>query len=76
MIILWLNDDIANKQFTKSLLMPFQDLPQKTVLLTGKIEGLKAGLHGFHVHENGNLGNGCKDAGAHFNPFGVRVIFR
>ncbi len=56
--------------------MPFQDLPQKTVLLTGKIEGLKAGLHGFHVHENGNLGNGCKDAGAHFNPFGVRVIFR
>jgi Cu-Zn family superoxide dismutase len=48
-----------------------QDVPQKSVLLSGKIDGLKSGLHGFHVHEKGELGNDCKDAGPHFNPFGV-----
>ena len=25
-------------------------------------------LHGFHVHENGDLGNQCSDAGGHYNP--------
>ena len=34
-----------------------------------KISGLKAGKHGFHVHEFGNLTEGCKTAGAHYNPF-------
>jgi len=31
---------------------------------------LKPGLHGFHVHEFGNLTDGCKTAGAHYNPSG------
>merc|ERR1719264_878571 len=39
------------------------------VLITGRIDGLKAGKHGFHVHMKGELGNACKDAGGHFNPF-------
>ena len=26
------------------------------------------GLHGIHVHQEGGLGNGCKDAGGHFDP--------
>lgn len=25
--------------------------------------------HGFHIHEYGNLTNGCLDAGSHYNPF-------
>ena len=43
------------------------------VLITGRIDGLKAGKHGFHVHMKGELGNACKDAGSHFNPFSVRL---
>ncbi|XP_076060902.1 superoxide dismutase [Cu-Zn]-like [Oratosquilla oratoria] len=39
------------------------------VYVTGYIRGLTPGLHGFHVHEVAALGNQCKDAGPHFNPF-------
>lgn len=33
------------------------------------ITGLTDGKHGFHIHESGNLSNGCESACAHFNPF-------
>ena len=46
-----------------------QSHPNGPVLVKGLIKGLKKGPHGFHVHMNGELGNGCKDAGSHFNPF-------
>ena len=42
------------------------------VLITGRIDGLRAGRHGFHVHKKGELGNACKDAGGHFNPYEVK----
>lgn len=32
---------------------------------------LTDGQHGFHVHENGDITNGCGDALGHFNPAGV-----
>merc|ERR1712066_1227550 len=32
------------------------------------MNGTTDGLHGFHVHEFGGLGNGCKDAGGHYDP--------
>ncbi|GMT18073.1 hypothetical protein PFISCL1PPCAC_9370, partial [Pristionchus fissidentatus] len=38
------------------------------VRLNGTINGLSAGLHGFHVHDKGDLSNGCLAAGPHFNP--------
>ncbi|CAJ0578456.1 unnamed protein product, partial [Mesorhabditis spiculigera] len=39
--------------------------------LNGTIEaalGLAPGLHGFHIHEKGDLGDGCLATGAHYNP--------
>jgi len=38
------------------------------VRIYGKIFGLEAGPHGFHVHMNGDTGDNCKAAGGHFNP--------
>uniref|UniRef100_A0A410JA94 Superoxide dismutase [Cu-Zn] n=1 Tax=Philasterides dicentrarchi TaxID=282688 RepID=A0A410JA94_9CILI len=41
------------------------------VELKAEIKGLSAGLHGFHIHQFGNLTEGCKTAGPHYNPEGV-----
>lgn len=38
------------------------------VRVRGQIIGLKSGNHGFHVHEFGDLSNGCASAGGHYNP--------
>jgi hypothetical protein len=53
-----------------------QSDPNGPVLVKGVIRGLKQGPHGFHVHMKGELGNNCKDAGSHFNPFMVHIIQR
>lgn len=34
------------------------------------IKGLRDGHHGFHIHESGNILDGCDSACAHFNPYG------
>ena len=44
------------------------------VLVRGFIKGLSRGSHGFHIHTKGQLGNKCKDAGSHFNPFKARFF--
>lgn len=51
----------------------FQNGPQSPLIFRGSITGLERGLHGFHVHENGILGDDCKPAGGHFNPYKVRL---
>ncbi|KAH6776964.1 copper/zinc superoxide dismutase 1 [Perilla frutescens var. frutescens] len=38
--------------------------------ITGNVSGLKARLHGFHVHALGDTTNGCMSTGPHFNPNG------
>ena len=39
------------------------------VKVSYEIKGLSDGLHGFHVHEYGDLTDGCTSSCAHFNPF-------
>jgi len=34
-----------------------------------EINGMTDGLHGFHIHEYGDLSDGCNSACSHFNPF-------
>ncbi|GFQ82914.1 superoxide dismutase [Trichonephila clavata] len=47
-----------------------QESPDGPVTVTGEINSLSKGLHGFHIHEFGDNTNGCISAGAHFNPHG------
>ncbi|XP_077360624.1 superoxide dismutase [Cu-Zn] isoform X2 [Festucalex cinctus] len=47
-----------------------QENASSPVKLTGQIEGLTPGEHGFHVHVFGDNTNGCVSAGPHFNPYG------
>lgn len=45
------------------------------VKVTGTVMELSPGLHGFHVHEKGNLTKGCNSAGPHFNPYMVTASY-
>ena len=37
--------------------------------INGQFKGLAEGKHGFHIHQFGDLTEGCKTAGPHYNPF-------
>ena len=41
----------------------------KKVTIEYDIKGLKDGKHGFHIHEYGDLTDGCMSSCAHFNPY-------
>jgi Cu-Zn family superoxide dismutase len=43
----------------------------KEVVITVQLEGFKKNsVHGFHIHEAGDLSEDCMSACAHFNPYG------
>ena len=42
---------------------------EKGLKINYEIYGLDDGLHGFHIHEYGDLSEGCDSACSHFNPF-------
>ena len=42
----------------------------KGVKVEVNLKGLTPGLHGFHIHETGNLLDKCTSCKGHFNPYG------
>lgn len=49
----------------------FMQRPGEPTLIKGRVTGLEPGKHGFHIHEFGDLSNGCDSAGPHYDPDGV-----
>jgi len=47
----------------------FTQLKHNTLEIEYNITGLTDGKHGFHIHQYGDLSDGCNSACAHFNPF-------
>ena len=58
----------SDKVKAKILLM---QKPGTPTLIQGRIEGLEPGEHGFHIHEFGDMTDGCASMGGHYNPDGV-----
>eukprot|EP00966_Prymnesium_polylepis_P277682 6415428-Prymnesium_polylepis.1 len=50
----------------------FQEVQKHHVRVIGTISNLTPGVHGFHIHEFGDLTNGCKSACSHLNPYGTK----
>ena len=47
-----------------------ENLANNTIIIDVNIEGLKKNaLHGFHVHEAGDLSDECMSMCSHFNPY-------
>lgn len=50
-----------------------EDLKNNCVIIDINIQGLKKStIHGFHVHESGDLTDHCTSMCAHFNPYGKK----
>lgn len=45
-----------------------QEQPGGPCVIKGMLQGLTEGHHGIHILEFGDISQGCKSAGAHFNP--------
>ncbi|KAH8397298.1 hypothetical protein KR215_011919 [Drosophila sulfurigaster] len=41
---------------------------QAGVVVDGVVDGLEPGLHGLHIHESGDVSQGCASVGGHYNP--------
>jgi len=62
---------VFNGKKIKGMVYFTENLQNNTVIMDIHIEGLrKNGLHGFHVHECGDMSEQCESMCAHFNPYG------
>lgn len=46
----------------------------KPVLVEVLVRGLNTTGHGFHIHETGDLSNGCASLARHYNPRQVKKL--
>ncbi|GIY05280.1 hypothetical protein CDAR_203431 [Caerostris darwini] len=46
----------------------FHQADKDLCVIDGTIDGLATGEHGIHIHEYGDLSEGCDSIGPHFNP--------
>ena len=64
---------VFNEDNVKGVVRLTEDLETGQVRLDLSIKGLKpSSLHGFHVHEAGDLTDKCTSMCAHFNPYGKK----
>lgn len=48
----------------------YENISEKNVIIDINLHGLpKNSIHGFHIHEAGDLTDNCMGACAHFNPY-------
>jgi len=47
----------------------FLQVKDDSCIVDGTIDGLSPGEHGLHIHESGDLSDGCNSVGDHYNPF-------
>lgn len=62
---------VFNEKTIKGTVHFIEDFENDCILINILIRGLhKNALHGFHVHEAGDLSDQCTSMCAHFNPYG------
>lgn len=57
-----------NKDGIIGYVMFTEDASKNTVKIEAEFHNVKPGKHGFHIHDKGNLLEGCKSLCDHFNP--------
>ncbi len=62
--------DLQHSEDVKGSILLMQ-APGTPTLIKGTITGLTPGEHGFHIHEFGDMSDGCKSMGGHYNPDNV-----
>ena len=64
---------VFNGKKIKGTVVFTEDLESNCVIIDINLQGLyKNALHGFHVHEAGDLTDHCESMCAHFNPYGKK----
>ena len=61
----------AHCKFSEDSFVDIIETPTET-LFFGSVHGLGENpRHGFHIHEYGDLSDGCNSCGGHYNPYNV-----
>jgi len=64
---------VFNGKKIKGTVVFTEDLDSNCVIIDINLQGLyKNALHGFHVHQAGDLSDQCESMCAHFNPYGKK----